>query len=111
MQIPVLSGIYTDKAANFRTSYPLNLAPVPKKTGVSDGYLRPGDGIVKLGIGPGKDRGGIVWNDICYRVMGTKLVKIFADGTYRVLGDVGGSGQVTFDYSLDRKSTRLNSSH
>jgi hypothetical protein len=34
--------------------------------------------------------------------MGTKLVSVAADGMVTVLGDVGGSDQVTFDYSFDR---------
>lgn len=102
MQIPVLSGVYTDGNADFRTSLPVNLIPVPKGQGISAGYLRPVDGIVQLGEGPGIDRGGINWNNVCYRVMGTKLVSISAAGTVTTLGDVGSGGQVTFDYSFDR---------
>jgi hypothetical protein len=33
--------------------------------------------------------------------MGTKLVKVAEDGIITVIGDVGGSGQVTMDYSFD----------
>lgn len=101
-QIPILSGIFTDGDADFRTSYPVNLVPVPKGQGISNGYLRPGDGIVELGEGPGADRGGINWNGQCYRVMGTKLVRINENGTNTILGDVGSGGQVSFDYSFDR---------
>jgi len=102
VQIPVLNGIYTNTDADFRTSYPRNLVPVPKEQGISKGYLRPADGIVQFGTGPGIDRGGINWNGVCYRVMGTKLVSIAENGTATVLGDVGGTGDVTFDYSFDR---------
>src|SRR5574337_841754 len=98
MQVPILNGIYTDGVSDFRTAYPRNMIPVPKQQGVSEGYLRPADGIVELGTGPGIDRGGINWNSACYRVMGTKLVRIAEDGTTTTLGDVGGTGQVTFDY-------------
>jgi len=98
MQVPILNGIYTNEASDFRTSYPRNLIPVPKDNGISKGYLRPADGVVFLGKGPGTDRGGINWNDKCYRVMGTKLIEFKEDGTHVVLGDVGGSGQVIFDY-------------
>ena len=80
MQIPILNGIYTDEASDFRTSYPRNLIPVPKSQGISQGYLRPADGIVEFGDGPGLDRGGINWDNVCYRVMGTKLVSIDLDG-------------------------------
>ena len=101
MQIPVLNGIYTDENSDFRTSYPKNLIPVPKENGISSGYLRPADGIELFGSGPGVDRGGINWNGSYFRVMGTKLVKILSNGTHIEIGDVGGSEQVTFDYSFD----------
>jgi hypothetical protein len=101
-QIPILSGVYSDSGPDFRTSYPVNLIPVPKENGISSGYLRPADGMVSHGTGPGVSRGGINWNGVCYRVMGTKLVKELQDGTVQTLGDVGGSGDVTMDYSFDK---------
>ncbi|MCY1400854.1 Phage stabilization protein [compost metagenome] len=101
-QIGILSGIYADESADFRTSYPVNLIPVPKEEGISNGYLRPADGMIEQGTGPGTDRGGINWNGFCYRVMGTKLVSISNIGGITVLGDVGGSGQVSMDYSFDK---------
>lgn len=102
MQISILNGIYTDQNSNIRTEYPRNLVPVPKATGISAGFLRPADGVVQFGTGPGSDRGAINWNNECYRVMGTKLIKVASDGTVTTIGDVGGSGQVTMDYSFDR---------
>lgn len=103
MQIPILSGVYTDGGPDFRTSYPVNMVPVPKEQGISNGYLRPADGIVELGSGPGIDRGGINWNGRCYRVMGSKLVEIAENGITTTLGDVGSDLlSVTFDYSFDR---------
>jgi len=101
MQIPILNGIYVDSTPELRTSYPVNLVPVPKESGISSGFLRPGDGIVANGTGPGIDRGGINWNNECYRVMGTKLVEISNTGVVTTLGDVGGSNLVTFDYSFN----------
>ncbi len=101
-QVSILSGIYTNAASDFRTSYPRNLVPVAVDQGISKGYLRPADGIVQFGTGPGIDRGGINWNGECYRVMGTKLVLINSAGSVTELGDVGSGGQVKFDYSFDR---------
>jgi hypothetical protein len=103
MQISILNGIYTDNGPDFRTSYPVNMVPVPKNSGISTGYLRPGDGLVANGSGPGIDRGGINWQDECYRVMGTKQVSVASNGAVTVLGDVGGpvNTLVTFDYSFD----------
>ena len=104
MQIPILNGIYADATPELRTAYPVNMVPVPKQSGISNGFLRPGDGIVANGTGPGTDRGGINWNGVCYRVMGTKLVIVASNGAVTELGDVGGpvSTLVTMDYSFDR---------
>jgi len=101
-QIAILNGIYTDSGPDLRTSYPVNLIPVPKQNGINTGYLRPADGITANGTGPGIDRGGINWNGICYRVMGSKLVTVADDGTVTVLGDVGNDNSyVTLDYDFD----------
>ena len=103
MQIPIFNGVFTDGGPDLRTSYPVNLVPVPKQSGISNGFIRPGDGIVANGTGPGVDRGGVNWSGVCYRVMGTKLVTVANDGTVTVLGDVGGpvDSLVSFDYSFD----------
>lgn len=104
MQIPILNGAYTDNGPDIRTAYPVNLTPVPVGSGISKGYLRPADGLVVNGTGPGVDRGGVNWNGVCYRVMGTKLVTVAGNGAVTVLGDVGGpvNTLVTMDYSFDR---------
>ena len=103
MQIPILNGVFTDNDPEIRASYPVNLTPVAVESGLSSGYLRPSDGIIKNGTGLGIARGGINWNDACYRVMGSKLVLVAEDGTVTTLGDVGGStANVTMDYSFDR---------
>jgi hypothetical protein len=104
MQIPILNGIFADSSPDLRTSYPVNLVPVPKDSGISKGYLRPGDGIVSNGSGPGIDRGGINWRGELYRVMGTKLVEINSNGVVTELGDVGGptNEMVTMDYGFGR---------
>ena len=101
MQIPILNGIYTDTAGDFRVEYPRNMIPVIMKSGISEAYIRPADGIIGLGTGPGVDRGAIEWNGLLYRVMGTKLVSISSTNVVTVIGDVGGTGQVSFDYSFD----------
>lgn len=103
MQIPIISGIFTDTSPSLRTSYPVNLTPVVEQSGVNNSYLRPADGIVSEGTGPGTDRGGILWNDVLYRVMGSKLVTVASDGTTTTLGDVEDDGAIVqMDYSFDR---------
>lgn len=101
VQIPIVSGIYADNSPDFRTQYPVNLTAVPKPTGITDGYLRIADGIVSNGTGPGVCRGGIEWEGVEYRVMGTKLVSVTSEGVTTTLGDVGGTGDVTMVYSFD----------
>lgn len=101
-QIPILNGIYVDQVADFRTSYPRNLVPVPKQTGISQGYLRPAEGIEQFATGPGTDRGGYNWNGVLHRVMGSKLCRVSDAGVVTVLGDVGIGGRVTMDNGFDR---------
>ena len=100
-QIPILSGAYSDGNADFRVSYPVNMVPVAQPQGISSGYLRPADGIVQQGTGPGLDRGGIEWNNILYRVMGTSLVSISATGVVTTLGTIPGTDRVIMVYSFD----------
>jgi hypothetical protein len=101
MQIPILSGAYSDGNADFRVSYPLNLTPVAQAQGISTGYLRPADGIVANGTGPGLDRGGVEWNNILYRVMGTSLVSISATGVVTTIGSIPGSDRCILVYSFE----------
>jgi hypothetical protein len=109
MQIPILSGVYTGENADYKTSYPVNMMPVVQDTGISTGYLRPVEGIVKTGEGSGISRGAINWNGVHYRVMGSKLTSIDALGNVTVLGDVGDNGLKTvMDYSFDRLAIASN---
>lgn len=102
MQIPILNGTAADEGPDFRTKYPRNMIPVPKAQGISNGYLRPAEGIKQIGTGPGVDRGGERWNNVSYRVMGSNLVRVDPDGSTTVLGTIGGAGQCSFDYSFDK---------
>lgn len=101
VQFNVMDGIFADVTPQFRTSYPINYVPVPKQTGISQGFLKPADGIVEFGNGPGLDRGGINWNGVHYRVMGTKFGTVSDAGVFTEIGDVGGVDQVSFDYGFD----------
>ena len=101
MQVPIVSGIYADQTADFRTSYPVNMVPTPKATGINEGYLRCADGIVQHGAGSGVCRGGIEWNGVVYRVMGADLVSESATGAVTVIGTIGGTGDASMAYSFD----------
>lgn len=107
MQVPLLSGVLAGPAAEFIQSFPINLEPVavPSESGngISRGQFRAPAGAHQIGTGPGSDRGGIVWNNRMFRVMGSKLVEISAAGSVIVIGDVGDDGnRCALDYSFDR---------
>ena len=103
MQVPIISGIYTDQNADFRTAYPVNMIPVPKAQGISNGYLRPSEGVVAVNESTGGiDRGGINWNDKHYRVIGAALYSVTIDGALTNIGAIDGVDRVRFTYSFDR---------
>ena len=103
MQIPILSGIYTDNSKDFRVSYPRNLVPTSLKTGISNGYLRPCEGITLFSSPDvGLDRAAIAWNNKCFRLMGDGLVQINQDGQAVIVGGVSNlnNSPATMDYSF-----------
>ncbi|HEY4713009.1 MAG TPA: packaged DNA stabilization protein, partial [Aquirhabdus sp.] len=112
MNIPILSGIYTTMAGDFKSVYPMNLVPVPKQSGVSDSYLKTADGIIRLGTDSlsGIDRGGINWKGILYRVIGASLIRVDDGGEITVLGNVGSGGRCSFDYGFDKLSIQSGTS-
>jgi len=93
MQIPVLSGITVDAQANFRTSYPMNLVPVPTDQGISKGYLRSAEGMVEFATSAYTDRGGINWQGVMYRVAGSFLVRVNADQSTDFMGFIADDGK------------------
>ena len=98
--IPLLSGIQGSRGAEFTTAYPINLEPVPVKSGLSEGQFRMTAGAIPCATGPGADRGGTLWNGVVYRVMGSSLVRVDTNLSVSVIGSVGGTGPVRFDYSF-----------
>lgn len=106
MQIPIMAGT-TVKDGQFVASYPINLEPKAIDSGVSKGQLVSTRGAAILATGPGKDRGGIVWNGTHYRVMGSKLVSVSGAGAIATLTDVGDDGSPAgLDYGFDRLAIR-----
>lgn len=101
MQVPILSGTFADGSGDFRTRYPRNLVPVPKQNGISNGYLRPADGIDQFATGVGAVRGGAVWNNATYYISGNSLVQVDSTGGVTVLGAILGDTPASVDYSFD----------
>jgi hypothetical protein len=102
MQISILSGAYSS-GVDFRTSYPVNLIPVPKVSGLSAGYLRPAEGLSLFSASPGKCRGGVNWRDEAYFVCADKLIKVAEDGAITTVDMIGNDNKpVRFSFSFDR---------
>ncbi len=100
--IPIMNGIFVDSDGDFEFSYPINREPVIADSGISKGFLRPAPGVIQIGTGPGADRGGKLWQDVCYRVMGSELVSVASDGTTSSFGTITGSDLSQMDFSFDR---------
>lgn len=100
MQIPILRGVYTE-GNDWRASYPVNMVPVPVNTGISEGYLRNAEGIVKLSDGGGVSRGGIVWKGVTYRVIGESLVSVDSLGASYFIGSISGTDRASMDYGFE----------
>ena len=101
IRVPIVSGVKASETGEFVTTYPVNREHVLRDIGLAEGYLSAPDGITLKAMGTGEDRGGINWNDVCYRVMGSYLVRVNADWTVDNLGDVGSGGPVRLDYDFD----------
>lgn len=106
-QISILSGITGGAGIDLRASYPVNMIPVPKESGISAGYLRTAEGISRFDAGnpavTGRGRGAIFWNGVAYWVIGGLLCSIGDDGVVTSLGFVGDDGlDVSMTYSFDR---------
>lgn len=101
MRVPIVQGTKTAESGYFLTSYAINREPVLKDSGLSEGFLAIPPGITTKASGFSADRGGIAWNGICYRVMGVSLMRVNADWSVDVLGNVGLGGTCAFDYSFD----------
>lgn len=101
MQIPIISGIYTDGGPDVRRALPRNLVPVGQTSGVSEGYLRPADGLTQTAVGPGADRGGILFKGFHVRVIGSNLCTVAADGVLSVVGVIPGEDRCLFAYDQD----------
>jgi hypothetical protein len=101
-QIPILSGIYADTTPALRTAYPVNFFAVPKENGISQGFLRPGDGLTEWTATADTCRGQIVWQGVLYAVIGADLCSVSSSGVVTTIGSVSTDGlPVTLDYGFD----------
>lgn len=102
MQIPILSGIFTDGSGEYRTFMPVNLEPAIVESGISQGQLRSSPGIEPFATSSGSSRGAIDWAGTHYRVQGNSLVSVSSTGVVKTLGYIAGTTQAALTYSFDR---------
>ncbi len=105
VQVNFLQGTFATQSGELGASLPINRDPIILDVGLSKISLRMAPGIVQLGAGlPGeRDRGGLVWEGVHYRVLGSNLCTVAADGTVTVLGQIGNDDRpVVLDNSFDR---------
>lgn len=104
--IPMLGG---DKIANsletdYRDALPINMYAVERQLLGAAGYMLSYPGLTQLGTCVGIDRGAI-YNERFedqYRLSGTSLISVAADGTTTTLGTVPGTDQGTMSaYSFN----------
>lgn len=101
-QISIVSGIYSNGIADYRQSVPVNYYPVVLPTGMSDSYLRQTPGVRQFASGVGAERGSVEFNGLLYKVSGTTLIRVYANGVVESLGIIPGSGRVAIASSIDR---------
>jgi hypothetical protein len=101
MKSPILGQSYVARSINAADNRMVNLFPEQTpENGLEIGYLNRAPGLTKLvTIGSGPIRG--LWahqtnGSDAYCVSGTEFYKIYPDYTYVKLGDVAGTGPVTF---------------
>lgn len=101
MQLPILSGVFTDNGPDVRASFPVNMAAISTPSGVSNGYLRPTDGLTLVDDAPGIIRGSIVWHGDLLMVLGDSLSSISPAGVRTHIGDVSPGGTVRMVFGFD----------
>jgi len=112
-QFPILSGIYADSKADYRVAFPVNMKPILLNTEISEGYLRPVEGITAIttsgDANPGVSRGAINWAGTHYRVLGDRICRISSGDALTDIGDIEGTtAQVTMTYSFDQLAIASN---
>lgn len=105
MQSPI-NLIKGDKVASntdYRDALPVNMTTVIRPILGASGYMIQEPGLTQFGNTISSDRGGN-WNErfnIHFRASGTKLLSVDDSGIATILGDIGGSTQVSLPYSFN----------
>ena len=106
MNLPIIKGDRTDGRADYTDALPVNLTAVAREILGASGYLLSHSGLTLHGTGLGLDRAGY-WNErlsIHFRVSGTDLISLAADGTVVSLGAITGTEQASMTHSFNTQS-------
>lgn len=102
MEIPFNKGTKSDLDGDFRTTLPVNYIAVP----ADNPYMRSAPGVTKLAELEGVSRGGH-WNERLkshFRVNGSALYSVSANGSFESIGVIPGFGQVSMPYSFNTQA-------
>ena len=106
LSLPIIKGDKTVNNADYRDALPVNFTAVKRDILGASGYLLSHSGLVLHGTGVGVDRGGY-WNERHgnhYRVSGTKLISVAADGVVTQIGDITGTKRASMAHSFNTQS-------
>lgn len=107
MRIPIIAGdkISSERKTDYRDALPVNMFAVPRQILGAPGYMLCYSGLTSLGTGSGVDRGAQynTRQSNQFRVSGTKLISVAADGTVAELGTISGAGQAAMTYSFNNQ--------
>lgn len=102
-RLPLIKGDSIGVETDYRDALPVNMYTVLRQIFDVPGYMIQMPGLTQYATGSGIDRGGN-WNERFqdhYRVSGTDLISVAADGTVVVLGTISGTDTASLPYSFN----------
>lgn len=106
LPIQLLKGDKVAANTDYKDALPVNVSGVAKPVLGAQGYMLQQPGLTQYATGSGIDRGA-VWNErlnLLFRVSGTDLITVAADGTIAVLGTIPGTGTASMPYSFNTQA-------
>jgi hypothetical protein len=107
---PLIKGDRVSQKADYRDALPVNFLTVQRPILNANGYLISMYGLTLHGTGQGIDRGGY-WNETQerhFRVSGTDLLSLSADGSPSILGVISGTDRAVMAHSFNSQAIVAN---
>jgi hypothetical protein len=101
--LTLIKGDKVSDSTDYRDALPVNMYAVNREILGANGYMLVYPGLTQLGTGAGIDRAANYNERFSdqYRVSGTSLISVAADGTVATLGTISGSEQAAMPYSFN----------